>query len=93
MHGYKDTVDVSVGAICAVLNRNNKEFCRVRIECIASSGMVRSLIIHSWGDHGNTKTPISTCKFSQLTQSVILLPLRPVSLMHKNLHKTQNNFI
>ena len=44
MHGYKDTVDVSVGAICAVLNRNNKEFCRVRIESIASSGMVRSLL-------------------------------------------------
>ena len=44
MHGYKDTVDVSVGAICAVLNRNNKEFCRVRIESIASSGMVRSIL-------------------------------------------------
>ena len=44
MHGYKDTVDVNVGAICAVLNRNNKEFCRVRIESIASSGMVRSML-------------------------------------------------
>ncbi|XP_068729641.1 uncharacterized protein [Montipora capricornis] len=47
-HGHRGNVDVSVGAFCTSLNRFNKEFCRVRIESVASSGMVKIRFV----DHG-----------------------------------------
>ena len=39
-HGYGGVVEPSVGMLCATLNRFNKQFCRVRIESVASSGTV-----------------------------------------------------
>ena len=39
-HGYGGVVEPSVGLLCTTLNRFNKQFCRVRIESVASSGTV-----------------------------------------------------
>ena len=45
-HGFGDPVDLKEGALCAVLHRQVKEFCRARIELVTSSGKV-SKILHT----------------------------------------------
>lgn len=52
-HGFGDPVDLKEGALCAVLHRQVKEFCRARIELVTSSGKVSKDSTHTFFLHTN----------------------------------------